>query len=57
MNKSNEELAREIQELREELRQMREIVGALFSMMIESEEEEEDISVLTGGMEVPRMNN
>ena len=57
MNKSNEELAREIRELRDELRQMREIVGVLFSLMVETEDEEEEYAGVLGNIELPRMNN
>ncbi|MCU0860777.1 MAG: hypothetical protein MUE65_00465 [Methanomassiliicoccales archaeon] len=42
MAKSNEDLSREIAELKSELRQMREIVNMLFNIIIESEEEDED---------------
>ncbi|OPY33041.1 MAG: hypothetical protein A4E32_00713 [Methanomassiliicoccales archaeon PtaU1.Bin124] len=57
MSKSNEELSREIVALREEVRQMKEIVAALFSMMVESEEDEEDVPFFSAGADVPRMNN
>jgi hypothetical protein len=42
MVKTNEDLAREIVELKDELRQMREIVNMLFTLIVESEEEDED---------------
>ena len=42
MSKSNEDLAKEIRELKDELKQMREIVNMLFSIIVESEEEEDD---------------
>ncbi|MEM0448807.1 MAG: hypothetical protein QW520_03180 [Methanomassiliicoccales archaeon] len=42
MVKSNEDLSKEIAELKSELKQMREIVNMLFNIIIESEEEEED---------------
>ncbi|MGD1060752.1 MAG: hypothetical protein ABR879_04775 [Methanomassiliicoccales archaeon] len=42
MVKTNEDLAREIVELKDELRQMREIVNMLFTMIVEAEEEDED---------------
>jgi hypothetical protein len=42
MAKSNEDLSKEIAELKSELRQMREIVNMLFSIIIESEDEDED---------------
>ena len=56
MEKSNEDLAREINELREEVRQMREIIGVLFSMVVESDEEGDDTPFFSNG-EVPRLNN
>jgi len=40
--KSNEDLAREITELKTELKQMKEIVNMLFTLIIESEEEEDE---------------
>lgn len=55
LNKTNEDLAREIDELREELRQMREIVGVLLNMVID--EEEDDVALFPGNSEVPRLNN
>lgn len=55
MEKSNEELAREIKELREEVRQMREVIGVLLSMVIE-EDEDEGIPFFSSG-DVPRLNN
>ena len=42
MVKTNEDLAREIGELKDELRQMREIVNMLFTLIVEAEEEDED---------------
>ncbi len=42
MVKTNEDLAREIVELKDELRQMREIVNMLFTLIVEAEEEDED---------------
>ena len=55
LNKTNEDLAREIDKLREELRQMREIVGVLLNMVID--EEEDDVALFPGNSEVPRLNN
>jgi cell division septum initiation protein DivIVA len=59
MTKSNEDLAREIKELRDEIKQMKEIVGTLLSMIVESEgdEDEEEYGVLPGGLDIPRINN
>jgi len=55
MEKSNEELAREIKELREEVRQMREVIGVLVSMVVETDDEEETPFFSSGDM--PRLNN
>lgn len=57
VNKTNEDLAREINELREELRQMREIVGVLLTMVIDEDSEEGDITLFPNNLEVPRLNN
>lgn len=59
MTKSNEDLAREIKELRDEIKQMKEIVGTLLSMIVEVEgdEDEEEYAVLPTGLDMPRMNN
>ena len=57
-NKSNEELSQEIKQLREELRQMREIVSAIIGLMVEAEEdEEEEYFGFSGKIDTPRMNN
>ena len=42
MAKSNEDLAREIRELKEEVQQMKEIMSLLFNLVAEHEEEEGD---------------
>jgi len=42
MVKTNEDLSKEIRELKDELRQMRGIVNMLFTIIVESEEEEDD---------------
>ncbi|MFA5312862.1 MAG: hypothetical protein WC375_06010 [Methanomassiliicoccales archaeon] len=57
MSKTNEDLAREIRELREEIKQMKEIVGVLFTMVIESDDEGEEASLFPADMDIPRMNN
>jgi hypothetical protein len=57
MNKTNEDLAREISELREELRQMREVVGVLLTMVIDEESGDDDITLFPNNLEVPRLNN
>jgi hypothetical protein len=48
MAKSNEDLSREIAELKNELKQMREIVNMLFSIIIESEEDDEEYAPYPG---------
>ena len=57
MNKTNEDLAREIRELREEIKQMKEIVGVLSTMVIESDDEDEEAALFPSDMDVPRLNN
>ncbi len=60
MTKTTEDLISEINELRNELRQMREIVNMLFNIVVESESDEEDdyaTSVGLGGVDQPRFNN
>jgi hypothetical protein len=42
MVKSNEDLAREIKELKEEVQQMKEIMSLLLNMVVEQEEGEGD---------------
>jgi cell division septum initiation protein DivIVA len=42
MAKNNEDLAREIKELREEVQQMKEILSLLFTLVAEQEGEEDD---------------
>lgn len=59
MAKSNEDLSREITELKNELKQMREIVNMLFNIIIESEEEDEEYTPYPGlgSTENLRLNN
>jgi cell division protein FtsB len=57
MSTSNEDLAKEIKELKDEIRQMREIVSILFSMVMEGEEDDDEMSPFPGNLEVPRLNN
>jgi len=60
MTKTTEDLVREINELRSELRQMREIVSMLFSIVVEAEgdEVEEYPDYLgVGGIDHTRLNN
>jgi hypothetical protein len=42
MAKSNEDLAREIKELKEEIQQMKELMTLVLNMVVEQEEEAED---------------
>jgi len=53
------DLAREIRDLREEVRRMRELIDLLVAMVLESDDLDEDETelVLAGGAEVPRVNN
>lgn len=60
MTKTTEDLVREVNDLRNELKQMREIVNMLFNIVVEAESEEEDdypASVGLGGVDQPRFNN
>jgi len=57
---TNRELAKEIRELREEVRQMKELIDLLVTLVVESDDtDEDDLSelLLTGGGEAPRFNN
>ena len=60
MAKSNEDIAREITELKTELKQMKDIVNMLFTLIIESDEEEDEEYIpypgVTGNDSL-RMNN
>ncbi len=47
MAKSNEDLAREIKELKEEVNQMKEIMTLILNMVVEQEEDEDDESFAT----------
>ena len=58
MTKNNEDLIREINELKNEMKQMREVLNVLFSLVMESEEgEEEDVNYPGFVQDVPRFNN
>jgi hypothetical protein len=60
MAKSNEDIAREITELKTELKQMKEIVNMLFTLIIESDEEEDEEYIPYPGVTANdnlRMNN
>ncbi|MEM2944572.1 MAG: hypothetical protein QXN93_02600 [Methanomassiliicoccales archaeon] len=60
MTKTTEDLVREINELRNELKQMKEIVNMLFSLVVEAEEDDMDEYIeypMFGGVEQNRLNN
>jgi hypothetical protein len=59
MAKTNEDLAREIAELKTELRQMKEVVNMLLTIIVESEDEDEDYIPYPGmgGADNLRLNN
>ncbi len=58
MAKTNEDLSREITELRNEVKQMKEIVNMLFTIIVESEDdEEEEVFPGLSGNDMPRLNN
>jgi hypothetical protein len=57
MTKSNEDLVREIMELKNEMKQMKEALNMLFSLVVESDEgDEEDIGYPGIVQETPRFN-
>jgi hypothetical protein len=58
--KTNEDLAREIGDLKTELKQMKEIVNMLFTIIVESEDEEDEEYAPSLGLSTPenfRLNN
>jgi hypothetical protein len=58
MTKSNEDLIREINELKNEMKQMREVLSMLFSLVVESDEiEDEDLGYPGFVQDTPRLNN
>ncbi len=62
MTKTNEDLVREINELRTEMKQMKEILNMLFTIVVESESDEEDDDDEFSGypafiQDVPKFNN
>jgi hypothetical protein len=60
MTKTTEDLVCEVNDLRNELRQMREIVNMLFNIVVEAEGDEDDdyaTSIGLGGVDQPRFNN
>ncbi len=58
MKKTTEELVQEVDELRNELKQMKEIVGMLFNMVVDSEEDDDDIPdrIKVNTIDSPRFN-
>jgi hypothetical protein len=57
MAKTNEDLVREINELRAEMKQMREVLNMLFSLVVESDEgEDDDIGYPGIVQDTPRFN-
>ena len=58
MAKTNEDLVREINELRNEMKQMREVLNMLFTLVVESDEGEEDEDIGYPGIiqDTPRFN-
>jgi hypothetical protein len=58
MTKSNEDLIREINELKNEMKQMREVLSMLFSLVVESDETvDEDLGYPGFVQDIPRFNN
>ncbi len=58
MTKSNEDLIREINELRNEMKQMREVLNVLFSLVVEADEGDDDEAEYpTFVQDIPRFNN
>lgn len=58
MAKSTDDLVREINELRTEMKQMKELLNMLFSIVVESDEGEEDDYSYPGlTQDVPKFNN
>ena len=58
MTKNNEDLIREINELKNEMKQMREVLNVLFSLVVESDDgDEDDVEYPTFVQDVPRFNN
>lgn len=58
MKKTTEELVQEVDELRNELKQMKEIVGMLFNMVVDSEDDDDDIPdrIKVSSIDSPRFN-
>ncbi len=58
MTKTNDDLIREINELKTEMKQMKEILNMLFTLVVESEDDdEEDFGYPGLSQDVPRFNN
>jgi len=58
MAKSTDDLVREINELRTEMKQMKELLNMLFSMVVEADDDEEDDYSYPGlTQDVPKFNN
>ena len=58
MAKSNEDLIREINYLRNEMKQMREVLNVLFQLVVEADEgDEDDVEFPTFVQDIPRFNN
>lgn len=59
MTKTNEDLVREINELKTEMKQMKEILNMLFTIVVESDSDEDDDEYGYPGLaqEVPKFNN
>jgi len=57
MTKTNEDLVREINELKSEMKQMREVLNMLFTLVIESDDgDEEDVGYPGIIQDTPRFN-
>ncbi len=55
---SNEELIKQLNDLRAEMQQMKEMVSMLLSMVVEMDEDDEEYCGPTiGGIDVSRFNN
>ncbi|NLK25933.1 MAG: hypothetical protein GX307_05080 [Euryarchaeota archaeon] len=58
MAKSNDDLVREINELRTEMKQMKDLLNVLFSLVIETDEgDEEEYAFPVFSQELPKFNN
>ncbi|HIJ00556.1 MAG: hypothetical protein PWQ88_380 [Candidatus Methanomethylophilaceae archaeon] len=54
---SNEELVKELKELKAELQQMKEMVSMLFNMVIDLDDDDEEFGPSIGGIDLNRFNN